>query len=333
MKKVIIIFIVIVLSGIANFAAYAQSVNPVPGQAHAINPDSLNVNADSRIEEMPVNDSTIVEKPDSLDIPVDTNSFDFKISAVDSFTDGYLDSLEIRKKTKINDYIMIGVQYGVGLSQMAWNPTRSQNMVFIPTNIGVTFTKYGKMFGYMPYFGFQVGLFYTQEGYQFKPSPDNGYTYKIYGAEKAVMDVIELPMLGHFHFDFWKMKIMANLGCYVGYRMKIERFAGETGNPESEEFLKYQHSFSETDIRFDYGIKGGLGFAFIFDPIEFHLQAMYKHSFSSLYQPDHYSKYYYRFAYPSNIIISVGVHFQLTKRTGKTYSELKKEARRLVYGK
>lgn len=59
---------------------------------------------------------------------------------------------------------------------------------------------------------------------------------------------------------------------------------------------------------------------------------MYKHSFSSLYQPDYYSEYYYRFAYPSNIIVSAGVHFQLTKRTGSTKSQLKKEAKKLVYG-
>ena len=59
---------------------------------------------------------------------------------------------------------------------------------------------------------------------------------------------------------------------------------------------------------------------------------MYKHSLSSLYEPDHYSEYYYRFAYPSNIIISAGIHFQLTKRTGQTKAELKKMAKEMVYG-
>ena len=74
------------------------------------------------------------------------------------------------------------------------------------------------------------------------------------------------------------------------------------------------------------------GFGFVFDPIEIHLKAAYKHSLSSLYNPNYYSDYYYRFAYPSNIIISAGVHFQLTKRTGKTKTQLKKEAKELVYG-
>ena len=124
------------------------------------------------------------------------------------------------------------------------------------------------------------------------------------------------------------MKILANIGCYAGYRLSIERFPGETGSVKEE----LQHSFMDTDRRIDYGIKGGLGFGIIFDPIEIHIQAMYKHSLGTLYEPDHYSEYYYRFAYPSNIIFSAGVHFQLTKRTGQTKAGLKKLAKDMVYG-
>lgn len=243
-------------------------------------------------------------------------------------TDEALDTINIRKDIKINDYSMIGVQYGAGLSQVMWNPSQKQDFVFIPYNVGVTFTKYGKMFGYMPFFGFQVGLFYTQEGYQFEYNEEKEYTYKIEGAEKAVMDVIELPVLSHLHIDFWKMKIIANIGCYAGYRLNIERFPGKTGSVSPD----IQYSFLDTDKRFDYGIKGGIGLGFVFDPLEIHIQAMYKHSFSSLYDPDYYSEYYYRFAYPSNIIISAGVHFQITKRTGSTKAQLRRQAKEMVYG-
>ena len=51
------------------------------------------------------------------------------------------------------------------------------------------------------------------------------------------------------------------------------------------------------------------------------------------YIDDYYSKYYYRYAYPSNIIISAGLHFQLTKRTGMTKNNLMKQAKEMVYGK
>lgn len=247
---------------------------------------------------------------------------------VDKWTNEYLDTLNLKRKLDINDYTMIGVHYGVGLSQVMWNPSQKQDMVVMPYNIGVTFTKYGKMFGYMPYFGFQAGFLYTQEGYQFEYNEDRNYTYKIEGAEKAVYDVIEVPVMAHMHMDFWNMKVMANIGCYAGYRLAIERFPGKTGYVKEE----LVHAFKETDRRLDYGIKGGVGFGIVFDPVEIHFMAMYKHSLSSLYEPDHYSEYYYRFAYPANITITAGVHFQLTKRTGLTKAQIKKQAKEMVYG-
>lgn len=252
-------------------------------------------------------------------------------TVVDSIPDIVLDTINVNKKTFINDYSMIGVQYGAGLSQVMWNPSQRQEMILMPYNFGVTFTRYGKMFGYMPYFGFQVGVFYGQEGYQFKKNEDTGYTYTIQGADKAIMDVIEVPVLSHMHIDFWKMKVMADIGFYVGYRLNIHRFPFN-GEYKNDAYAEMQNSFLETDNRLDYGIKGGVGFGFIFDPVEIHFKAAYKHALSSLYEPDHYSKYYYRYAYPSNIIVSVGLHFHLTKRTGRTKAELKKEAKELVYG-
>lgn len=251
-----------------------------------------------------------------------------ELSYTDTLTNEFLDTVNVKKKLKLNDYSMIGVQYGVGLSQVMWNPSQKQDMLFMPVNFGVTFTKYGKMFGYMPYFGFQAGIFYGQEGYQFEYNEDKDYTYKIAGAEKAVIDVVEVPVLSHLHFDLWHMKIIAQIGFYAGYRLSIHRYPGKTGYVAPENV----RSFLPTDKRFDYGIKGGLGFGLVFDPIEIHIQAMYKHAFASLYEPDHASPYYYRFAYPSNIIISAGVHFQLSKRSGMSKAQLKKQAKEIVYG-
>ena len=244
------------------------------------------------------------------------------------FTNEYLDTVTIKKTSDINDYSMIGIHYGMGLSRVMWNPTQKQDMLLMPYNIGVTFTRHGKMFGYMPFFGFQIGLLYTQEGYQFKYNEERDYVYKVEGAEKAIMDVVEMPFMAHMHFDFWNMKILANIGCYAGYRLSIERFPGKTGyvNPE------LQHSFKDTDRRLDYGIKGGVGFGFVFDPFEIHIQGMYKHSLGTLYDPDYSSENYYRYAYPSNIIITAGIHYQLTKRTGRTRADIKKQAKEMVYG-
>ena len=261
------------------------------------------------------------------------DTLNVEISFTETLTDEYLDTVKIEKKLKLNDYSMIGIEGGVGLSQVMWNPKFQQEMILTPVNFGISYTTYGKMFGYMPFFGFQIGLMYTQDGYQFKADKDDPdkIPYTIQGADKAVYDVIEMPVLSHFHFDMWRMKIIANLGFYAGYRLKIHRYpyGGEFHNPTYEDT---QFTFLETDRRWDYGIKGGLGFGLVFDPIELHFKAMYKYSFSSLYNPDTYSQYYYRYAYPSTIVISAGIHFHLSKRSGKTKAELKKAAKDFVYG-
>lgn len=248
---------------------------------------------------------------------------------VDTVADEALDTLDFKKKIMINDYSMIGFSYGANLSQVTWNPPQKQDMLLLPVNIGISYTKYGKMFGYMPYFGFQIGLNYTKEGYQFEYNEEKDYTYKIEGAEKAVYDVVEMPLYMHAHYDLWNFKIIANLGCYAGYRIGIHRYPGKTGNVRPE----VEHSFIDTDRRWDYGIKGGVGFGLVFDPIEIHLMASYKYSLGTLYEPDHYSEIYYRYAYPSNIVITAGIHFHLSKRTGRTKADLKKEAYEQVFGK
>ena len=254
-------------------------------------------------------------------------SDDLLLKDVSALTDAQLDTINVKKKLVINDYTMMGFQYGAGLSQVMWNPTQKQDMVFTPINFGVTVTTYQKMFGYMPYFGFQAGLFYAREGYQFKLNENTGYIYRVEGAEKAILDVVEAPVMFQFHIDMWNFKIMANIGCYAGYRLSIKRFPGETGNVTPG----LENAFADHDRRWDYGIKGGVGFGLVFDPIEIHFQAAYKHSLSSLYTPDHSSQYYYRFAYPSIIVVSVGVHYHLTKRTGRTKADLKKMAKDMVY--
>ena len=248
-------------------------------------------------------------------------------SGADTLTNEFLDTVTVKKALVVNDYSLIGIQYGAGVSRVMWNPPQEQKMLFSPVNIGVTYTKYGQMFA-MPFFAFKGGLFYTKEGYEFEYNEEYDYTYKIEGAEKAIYEVIEVPLLFQFHYDTWNFKFLVEVGCYGGYRMGIQRFPGKTGNVSPE----LEFGFKDTDIRIDYGIKGGAGIALVFDPLEFHITAAYKHSLSSLYTPDHNSQYYYRFAYPTNIIISAGVHFQLSKRTGKTKAELKKQAKTMVYG-
>ncbi len=230
------------------------------------------------------------------------------------YTDEYLDTLQIKKKFLINDYTLVGVQYGVNLNRMTFNPSMRQTWQFRPVNVGIMWTRYGKIFGYMPYFGIQIGMYYTQQGYSLDEN------YNVQGARYVTMDAVELQALAHMHFDFWKIKLIVNIGPYINYRLNIHR-SGDTVLPPA-----LVDNFLSTDHRWDYGITGGGGFAFMFDPVEIHFQVMYKYGFGLLYDPNYYSQYYYRFATDSNLIVSVGVHFQLTKRTGRTTHQLRKDA-------
>lgn len=257
--------------------------------------------------------SAAMEKTDSLSLP----------KAIE-YTDEYLDSVSLKKKFIVNDYSLIGVEYGATANMMSFNPPRNSTYFITPNTIGVFYTRYGKMFGYLPYFGFKVGLRYTTEGYKFKENKETGVIADIEGATQAKMDLIEVPMMAHFHIDVLHFKVMADLGVYGGYRMNIER----TG-PNVDEAIK--NSFLDTDRRFDYGLVGGIGFGLVFDPVEFHVNANLRYGWGTLYDPDYYSKYFYRFAYPLNVSVSAGLYFQLTKRTGKSKPQIKREARESVY--
>ena len=294
------------------------------------------INSEARKQKKALSDSTAVSVADTSRLEVAADSIAGRLdsltaASLDSidlvplFSDEYLDTVKMKKAKSINDYTMIGVQYGVSLSQMRFNPTKRQGMLILPYNFGITYTRYGKMFGYMPYFGFQTGVLFGQDGYVFKKNKETGdYNESVDGATKAVYSYAEVPLLANLHIDVWHLKLIVNLGLYAAYRLEVER-EGERLDPQ------YANTFYDYDRRFDYGAKAGAGIGLILDPIEFHIQATYRASLGSLYRPNYYSEYYYRFAYPSDILITAGIHIQLTKRTGKTKAALKKEAKALIY--
>lgn len=243
------------------------------------------------------------------------------------------DSALIERYSKVNDYSLLGIDYSVSMARASFNPNRMQQSVFMPVNFGITYTKYCKMFGYMPYFGLQLGLQYSNEAYQFKENADGVVDYINY-AYKATIQTIEVPVMAHLHYDFWKMKIMVNLGAFAGYRLSIHR---EYVDGLPDKYKGYENSFHPLENRFDYGIKGGAGLGLILDPIEIHFMCYYKYSLSNLHQPDvnnrtmerdEYSKYYYRWSYPTNLIFSLGIHYQLSRRNGRTRAMLRSEARK-----
>lgn len=226
----------------------------------------------------------------------------------------------------INDYVLIGVNYGVSFNNMAYTPAmHNRAWQFSPGYVSVTFTKYSKLFDRMPMFGLTMGVAHAYEGFGFLRDPETGHSQNVDGAEQGSIEVFEIPAYLQIHADFHPAKVMALLGVYGGWRNSISR-----SGPDLDK--QYEHAFRPYEHRWDYGFQGGAGFALMFDPIEIHFNALFRWSWSTLYDPDSISPYRYRYAYPLDIIATVGVHFQLTKRSGKTTAQLRREAREIVYG-
>ena len=241
------------------------------------------------------------------------------------YSDTYLDTVNVNRVFVLNDYMMIGFEAGVNFNRMLFNPPYSQGWRFSPEYYELTFTRYGKLFGYMPYFGLKFGVAYGHEGYKMEMNEETGYISRISGATECVYDVAEVQTMAHFHFDVNHFKLMADVGPYGGKRLKIERI----GEYVDEEI---RYAFLDSDKRFDYGLKGGVGFALVFDPVEFHVNAKVRYSWSNLYAPDYRSQYYYSFAYPFDLMVTAGLHFQISRKTGKTRGMLRREAKQIVFG-
>ena len=244
----------------------------------------------------------------------------------DSVTDAYLDETPLPKKARINDYWIVGVHGGVSVQHGYYNPTRQVSFYPNLPVYGFSITRFATMMNMFPNLGMELGFQHNYEGYNFKEYESDGYKYRqdIDGAYEAHMEVPEVFLLTHGHIDMGQYaKINLKVGMYGGYRMNITRI----GPHVPEEIV---NSFKDTDNRWTYGVQGGVGLGFMLDPLEFHLGLQIKWGWSSFYQPDVASPYYYRFAYPLDGAVTFGVYYQLTKRHGHSRSALRKMARQYV---
>ena len=244
----------------------------------------------------------------------------------DSVTDEYLDNAPLPKKARINNYWIVGAHGGVSVQHGYFNPSRQVS--FFPNKpvYGFSVTRFATMMNTFPNLGMEVGFQQNYEGYQFKEYEVDGYTYiqDIDGAYEAVMKVPEVFLLTHGHIDMGQFaKINLKLGVFGGYRTEIERRGPLTP-------IEITRVFQETDNRWTYGVQGGLGFGVMVDPFEVHLNVQVKWGWSPFYQPDKYSPYYYRFAYPLDGAVTLGVYYQLTKRRGHTRGSLRRLAREVL---
>ncbi len=246
-------------------------------------------------------------------------------TSLPKYTDDFLDTVKLDKKFMLNDYTLIGVEYGVSQRSMLFTPSFNRKPIRFPDFYGITYTRYGKTVATLPHFAFQLGLFYGHAGSECNEHKETGAISVIENATKVTYDVIEMPLLCAFHADMTHFKVMADVGPYAGYRLNIHRSGPFAIEPSIKD------NFTSYDRRIEYGLHGGGGFALIYAPVEFHVKLRVRYSWSSIFEPDYNSPYYYRYGYPLDFMLTAGVHFQLTKRYGKTKAMVRREAKNMIY--
>ena len=172
----------------------------------------------------------------------------------------------------------IGVNGGVNLSSVSFEPNIPQNMLITPS-FGVTARyiseKYFKMIC-----GLQVELNFSQRGWKEKIEDESGDTYM------RKMNYIELPLLAHLAFGKDKgygARFVVNLGPQIGFMLNEQETYSETWHPEMRPEGWGDEYGKNTEVKFDYGIVGGIGLEARTGIGNFLLEARYYFGLSDFY--------------------------------------------------
>ncbi|MEN6619809.1 MAG: hypothetical protein ABFC28_10040 [Rikenellaceae bacterium] len=175
---------------------------------------------------------------------------------------------------------LVGLKAAYNISGVNFNPTKNEVTISSSKNYSLVYIYYHDLWKTMPYFGFQASFSYQEQGFKI----DN---------DEIRLTVYEVPLVSQFHIDFWKMRLLINVGGFMGYRMK-----------STKEFeIPYN--------KIDYGFIGGGGLAFVFKPIELHLEVNYQYSLSYLYNPKKFSETELQFTYPHQLLFSLALYLHL----------------------
>ena len=182
---------------------------------------------------------------------------------------------------------LVGVRWGYNISNVSFDPTILHTAIKSTKNFSVLYTYYHDIWGASPYFGIQTGLSFWQTGY-------------ISGNIEEKTDLISLPLVSQFHLDFWKLRVLVNLGGYGGYRLSktVYDLSGTTNSTGVKGFDKL-------------GIIAGGGLAVVLKPVELQFEANYNYSLSYLYNPRKLNATIPQYTYPNQLIFSISIMYHI----------------------
>ena len=198
---------------------------------------------------------------------------------------------------------LIGLRSGYNVSGINFQRYDEPKSVTTYTNFSLLYTYYHPLWEVLDFFGLQTGISYTEQGF----SMPNDYNEDLYDITRY--QVFTIPVTSQFHIDFWRMRLLLNIGAFGGYRFSAnEALYNRTG-----ELIKRDYIFDCYDTKPDFGFIGGGGLAFKVKPFEVQFECNYQYSLSMLYNPKKLSNTSYIYVYPKQLIFSVALFLQLSK--------------------
>ena len=224
---------------------------------------------------------------DTTDIMKEFDEFSFRDANITG---------KVKDSTRLREHLL-GVKWGMSVNNLTVSIDYDKKPALSPKNFGIYYTYYHSLWNSISLFGIETGVQFNEEGYKTQILDSDGNLVKE-GTES--FQNITVPLVSQFRYDFWRMRIIANLGCFVSYRTGAQ-FSGLLSETVSSTWKKK-----------GYGIIGGGGIAFVFRPLELHLEANYKYNLADLYdKASFYADEYWVSTHTSQIIISVGLHYRI----------------------
>ena len=187
---------------------------------------------------------------------------------------------------------LVGIKGGYGIANLTFSQDIDHKALTTPINFGVYYTYLHSLWGYMPYFGFQTGLEYSEFGFNKLTLDENN---AVIAQSKQLYQSVQLPMLSQFRVDFWKMRVFLNVGPYGYYILSTNL---EDGIPT-------------TTNKAGVGIMGGGGVAIIMKPVELHFECNYKYGITNFSDPKMYSEEVWVYTHPTQLTFNIGLFFRL----------------------
>ncbi len=196
-------------------------------------------------------------------------------------------------KVKDSSYLyqhIIGVKGGFGMSNVAFSQSGSHKG-FSTQAYGIYYTYLHSMLGNIPIFGIQLGLENTEFGYTHVTKIDE----ETFSEDEQRYSTADFQMLAIFRFDTKRVRFSLGAGGYGSYIY-------DTDLPDG---------IPSTTNKAGFGIIGQGGVAIKFHPIEIVLEASYKYGLTHFLDPQIYSKDYWLYTHPNQLLFSVGLQYNL----------------------